>query len=242
MNKKQFLSIEKIHKSYKDKKIINEVSIKINSGNIIGLLGPNGAGKTSFFRTIIGATFPDKGKININNNDITLKSIYERSKLGIGFLPQETSIFNELTVEENIMAILQLQKKITQEKKKKILENLLNEFNINHIKKIKSSNLSGGEKRRVEIARCLANKPSFILLDEPFSAIDPISIVDIKNIIKYLSKKEIGIIITDHNVREILDICNIIYIMNKGKIIANGTKTEILKNQLVKNLYLGKNF
>jgi lipopolysaccharide export system ATP-binding protein len=215
------LQAEHLEKSYK-RKVVDDVTIEINSGEIVGLLGPNGAGKTTSFYMILGLIENDRGKIIFDNQDITNLPIHERARLGIGYLPQEPSVFRKLTVKENILAILELQKDSTLKQRLEKLESLLSEFNIGHLRDNIALSLSGGERRRVEIARALANEPKFILLDEPFAGIDPISVVDIKQIIKYLQNRNIGILITDHNVRETLDICNRAYIVHNGKIIYSG--------------------
>ena len=239
MNK---LSIKKISKSYDSKKIVSDVSLEVNTGEVIGLLGPNGAGKTTCFYMITGLINPQSGDIFINKNNITKLTIDERANLGIGYLAQEPSIFRGLSVKDNILAILELRKDISTAEKNNKLLSLLKKFNIEHIKDTIGVSLSGGERRRVEIARALASNPKFILLDEPFAGIDPISVIDIQGIIKDLKSNNIGILITDHNVRETLDVCDRSYILNNGKIIAEGKSEEILKNKEVKQVYLGDNF
>lgn len=229
-------------KSYKKREIIHNVNIEISQGEIVGLLGPNGAGKTTCFYMILGLVKNDKGCIKLDLNDLTNMPIHERAKHGIGYLPQEPSVFRKLTVENNILAILQYKytDKNTQYDK---LEKLLDEFNLKHIRKSFGISLSGGERRRLEIARALASEPKFILLDEPFAGIDPISIIDIKNNIKYLAEnKNIGVIITDHNVRETLDICGRAYILNRGHVMAEGIPQDILANKEVRDVYLGEKF
>ena len=239
MNK---LSIKKISKSYDSKKIVSDVSLEVNTGEVIGLLGPNGAGKTTCFYMITGLINPQSGDIFINKNNITKLTIDERANLGIGYLAQEPSIFRGLSVKDNILAILELRKDISTVEKNNKLLSLLKKFNIEHIKDTIGVSLSGGERRRVEIARALASNPKFILLDEPFAGIDPISVIDIQGIIKDLKNNNIGILITDHNVRETLDVCDRSYILNNSKIIAEGKSEEILKNEQVKQVYLGDNF
>jgi len=239
MNK---LSIRKISKSYGSKKIVSNVSLEVNTGEVIGLLGPNGAGKTTCFYMITGLINPQSGNIFINQRNITKLTIDERANLGIGYLAQEPSIFRGLSVKDNIMAILELREDISTSEKNNKLLILLKKFNIDHIKDTVGISLSGGERRRVEIARALASDPKFILLDEPFAGIDPISVIDIQGIIKELKSNNIGILITDHNVRETLDVCDRSYILNNSKIIAEGKSEEILKNELVKQVYLGDNF
>tara|TARA_Y200000002_G_scaffold373771_1_gene373434 strand:- start:2779 stop:3504 length:726 start_codon:yes stop_codon:yes gene_type:complete len=239
MNK---LSIKKISKEYDSKKIVSNVSIEVNTGEVIGLLGPNGAGKTTCFYMVTGLIPPKSGKIYINNKDITKLSIDERANLGIGYLAQEPSIFRGLSVNDNILAILEQREDINKKEKEEKLLELLKTFNIEHIKNTMGISLSGGERRRAEIARALASDPKFILLDEPFAGIDPISVIDIQDIIKKLKKNNIGILITDHNVRETLDVCDRSYILNNSKIIAEGKSKEILSNEKVQKVYLGENF
>jgi lipopolysaccharide export system ATP-binding protein len=239
MNK---LDIKKISKSYDSKKIVSNVTIQVNTGEVIGLLGPNGAGKTTCFYMITGLISPESGKIYINKKNITDLSIDERANLGIGYLAQEPSIFRGLSVKDNIFSILEQRKDINEKEKAERLLNLLKTFNIEHIKDTLGISLSGGERRRAEIARALASDPKFILLDEPFAGIDPISVIDIQDIIKKLKNNKIGILITDHNVRETLDVCDRSYILNDSKIIAEGKSTEILSNEQVQKVYLGENF
>ncbi|MDA7842016.1 LPS export ABC transporter ATP-binding protein [Gammaproteobacteria bacterium] len=239
MNK---LCIKKISKSYDSKKIVSSVSLEVNTGEVVGLLGPNGAGKTTCFYMITGLINPQSGNIFINKKNITKLTIDERANLGIGYLAQEPSIFRGLSVKDNILAILELRKNLSTLEKHNKLFDLLKKFNIDHIKDTAGISLSGGERRRVEIARALASDPKFILLDEPFAGIDPISVIDIQEIIKELKSNNIGILITDHNVRETLDVCDRSYILNNSKIIAEGRSEEILKNEKVKQVYLGDNF
>ena len=239
MNK---LSIQDISKSYDSKKIVSSVSLEVNTGEVIGLLGPNGAGKTTCFYMITGLINPQSGNIFINKKNITKLTIDERANLGIGYLAQEPSIFRGLSVKDNILAILELRTDLSASEKNNKLFDLLKKFNIDHIKDTAGISLSGGERRRVEIARALASDPKFILLDEPFAGIDPISVIDIQEIIKELKINNIGILITDHNVRETLDVCDRSYILNNSKIIAEGRSEEILKNEKVKQVYLGDNF
>ena len=239
MNK---LSIKNISKEYDSKKIVSNVSIEVNTGEVIGLLGPNGAGKTTCFYMITGLISPESGKIYMNNKNITKLSIDERANLGIGYLAQEASIFRGLSVKDNILAILEQREDINKEERKEKLLELLKTFNIEHIKNTMGISLSGGERRRAEIARALASNPKFILLDEPFAGIDPISVIDIQDIIKKLKNNNIGVLITDHNVRETLDVCDRSYILNNSKIIAEGKSKEILSNPKVQKVYLGENF
>ena len=235
------LRIQNIKKSYKNKDVVKDISLEISSGEIIGLLGPNGAGKTTSFYMIVGLIQPEHGSILVDNTDITKKPIHVRSQLGLAYLPQEPSIFRKMNVEENIISILEL-RKLNKDDIKTKLNLLLNELGIEHIRTNSAISLSGGERRRVEIARCLATNPKFILLDEPFAGIDPIAVLDIQKIIKFLSSRGIGVLITDHSVRETLGICNRAYIVNQGKIFTSGTPSEIVENENVKNIYLGQDF
>lgn len=235
------LNIQNIRKQFNKNVVVKDISLSVKSGEVIGLLGPNGAGKTTSFYMIVGLVSADHGSISIDNKNLSKMPIHSRSKLGISYLPQEPSIFRKLTVSENILSILEL-RNIPEESRKRKLESLLNELNIEHIKNNQAVSLSGGERRRVEIARCLATDPKFILLDEPFAGIDPIAVLDIQKIITHLASLGIGILITDHNVRETLGICDRAYIVNQGKIFASGAPYEIASNQNVKDIYLGKNF
>jgi len=235
------LIIQNIKKTYKKNTVVKDISLRISSGEVIGLLGPNGAGKTTSFYIIVGLIPSEHGTIKIDNHDLTKMAIHSRSKLGISYLPQEPSIFRKMTVSENILSILE-QQKSTKKQNIENLEILLNELSISHIKNNTSISLSGGERRRVEIARCLATNPKFILLDEPFAGIDPIAVIDIQKIIKHLASKGIGILITDHNVRETLGICNRAYIVNQGRVFTSGKPSEIVTDQNVKEIYLGKDF
>lgn len=221
--------------------IVNNISLCLNKGEIVGLLGPNGSGKTTIFSMIIGLIKPDNGNIILNNENITRYPMYRRAQKGIGYLPQESSIFRYLSVEDNISCVLEMTK-IPINEQKKITEKLIEEFKLQHIRKRRGNILSGGERRRTEIARCLAINPNFILLDEPFSGIDPISVEDIQNMIFSLKKKGIGILITDHNIQEILSITDRIYLIFEGKIIKNGTVEELLNDDIVRKIYLGKRF
>jgi lipopolysaccharide export system ATP-binding protein len=235
------LTIQNLRKSYKKNIVVKNVSLKIASGQIVGLLGPNGAGKTTTFYMIVGLIKADHGNILLDQKNLTKTPIHIRAKQGISYLPQEPSIFRKMDVSENIISILEL-RNISKHQIKLELESLLKELNIQHIKKNTAISLSGGERRRVEIARCLANKPKFILLDEPFAGIDPIAVIDIQKIIKQLASNGIGILITDHSVRETLGICDQAYIVNQGEIFAQGTPKVIAQNQSVKDIYLGENF
>lgn len=235
------LVIENLKKTFKKRTVVQDVSLTIKSGEIVGLLGPNGAGKTTSFYMIVGLIPSDRGRISLDGINISKMPIHSRAKLGISYLPQEPSIFRKMTVAENILAILELQE-LTREKMNARLEGLLQELGISHIRNNPAISLSGGERRRVEIARCLACDPEFILLDEPFAGIDPIAVIDIQKIIKYLAKQKIGILITDHNVRETLGICDRAYIVNQGKILASGLPKTLANDQNVKDVYLGKDF
>ena len=235
------LTIQNLRKSYKKNVVVKNVSLEITSGQIVGLLGPNGAGKTTTFYMIVGLIAADHGNILLDQKNLTKTPIHMRAKQGISYLPQEPSIFRKMDVSENIISILEL-RKLSKKYIKYELENLLRELNIEHIRKNSAISLSGGERRRVEIARCLANNPKFILLDEPFAGIDPIAVIDIQKIIKQLASNGIGILITDHSVRETLGICDQAYIVNQGEIFAKGTPKIIAQNQSVKDIYLGENF
>ncbi len=236
------LRASNLAKSYKQKKVVIDVSLEIRSGEIVGLLGPNGAGKTTCFYMIVGLVPADRGRITIDSRDITPLPMHGRAQQGIGYLPQEASVFRKLSVRENIMAILETRRGLGKADREKKLEELLEEFHITHIRDSVGMALSGGERRRVEIARALAMEPAFILLDEPFAGVDPISVSDIKHIIRHLRDKGIGVLITDHNVRETLDICENAYIVSGGHIIASGNADAILANQQVKEVYLGDEF
>ena len=236
------LRASNLAKSYKQKKVVIDVSLEIRSGEIVGLLGPNGAGKTTCFYMIVGLVPADRGRITIDSRDITPLPMHGRARQGIGYLPQEASVFRKLSVRDNIMAILETRQGLGKAEREKKLEGLLEEFHITHIRDSVGMALSGGERRRVEIARALAMEPAFILLDEPFAGVDPISVSYIKHIIRHLRDKGIGVLITDHNVRETLDICENAYIVSGGHIIASGNADAILANQQVKEVYLGDEF
>lgn len=229
-------------KVYKDRRVVENVSLTVSSGEIVGLLGPNGAGKTTTFYMVVGIVPLNAGNIYLDDQDISVLPLHERSRIGIGYLPQEASIFRRLTVFDNIMAILETQKSLTKDEKIAKAEALLDEFHISHIRNSMGQALSGGERRRVEIARALAANPKFILLDEPFAGVDPISVIDIKNIIRALRDRGLGVLITDHNVRETLDVCERAYIVSKGHLIAEGSPTDILNDEHVKRVYLGEEF
>ena len=231
-----------IRKSYKMIDVVKGISFEINSGEVVGLLGPNGAGKTTAFYIIVGLIASDNGSVFLDDRNITDLSMHQRANLGLGYLPQEASIFRKLTVEENILSILEYQKDLNHSEREQKLNHLLEELHIDHVKSSLGINLSGGERRRVEIARALAAKPTFILLDEPFAGVDPISVLDIQRIIKHLKDQNIGVLITDHNVRETLGICERAYILNEGDLIASGSPEQILSNNHVKEVYLGQDF
>ena len=236
------LKATNLAKSYKNRAVVQDVSLTVKTGQIVGLLGPNGAGKTTTFYMVVGLVQSDKGKIFIDEDDLTLDPMHLRARKGIGYLPQEASIFRKLSVRDNIMAVLQTRTDITNEQREEQLEHLLEEFHITHIRDSQGMALSGGERRRVEIARALAANPKFILLDEPFAGVDPISVIDIKKIIEQLKSRGLGVLITDHNVRETLDVCEHAYIVSHGNLIAEGTPAEILDNQQVRAVYLGEQF
>jgi lipopolysaccharide export system ATP-binding protein len=238
----QILRAENLAKSYRGHPVVRDVTLSVKSGQVVGLLGPNGAGKTTCFYMIVGSITRDAGRIMFDDQDITPKPMHERARIGLGYLPQEASVFRKLSVAENIMAILETRKNLKHDERQEKLESLLKEFNITHIRNNTGMSLSGGERRRVEIARALATEPKFILLDEPFAGVDPISVNDIKVIISQLSERGIGVLITDHNVRETLDICEKAYIVSDGRIIAEGSTETILNDDNVKNVYLGHDF
>lgn len=236
-----FIEAKNLIKTYNKRNVVDGVSLKVEKGEIVGLLGPNGAGKTTTFYMIVGLEQPSQGQVMIANDDVTNMPMYHRSGYGIGYLAQEASIFRKLTVENNLMAILETTKLSKQERKDK-MESLLKEFHVEHVRHRKGTELSGGERRRVEIARCLATDPSFILLDEPFAGVDPIAVADIQEIIAYLRNRGIGILITDHNVRETLSIVDRAYILNQGKILLEGDSDTIANSEIAKKFYLGENF
>lgn len=236
------LTAENLAKSYKSRKVVSDVSLTVNSNEIVGLLGPNGAGKTTTFYMVVGLVRQDQGKIIIDGEDISLLPMHNRAQRGIGYLPQEASIFRRLTVYENLMAVLEIRKDLTTQQRQEKADELIEEFNIGHIRDSLGQSLSGGERRRVEIARALAANPKFILLDEPFAGVDPISVSDIKKIITDLRNRGLGVLITDHNVRETLDVCERAYIVGEGKIIATGTPEQVMNDEHVKRVYLGEQF
>lgn len=235
------LVVENLRKSYKARTVVHDISLRIKSGEVVGLLGPNGAGKTTSFYMIVGLVPLDAGKITLDGKDLSRLPIHKRARLGLSYLPQEASIFRKLTVEENILAVLELQDLSDAQMQLK-LDSLLEELHISHIRESIAVSLSGGERRRVEIARCLATDPDFILLDEPFAGIDPIAVIDIQKIIHLLTARNIGVLITDHNVRETLGICDRAYIVNQGHVFASGIPSEIVENESVREVYLGKDF
>lgn len=236
------LSAHHLKKSFKSRTVVNDVSLTLSQGECVGLLGPNGAGKTTCFYMIVGLQSCDEGRIVLNDQDITHTAMHQRARLGIGYLPQEASIFRKMSVSDNILSILQLRKDLNHAQRQEKLGQLLQEFHISHLKKHSGMSLSGGERRRVEIARALAIEPAFILLDEPFAGVDPISVLDIKKIILHLCDKQIGVLITDHNVRETLDICSRAYIVSQGQLLCEGSPDAILTNQQVRAVYLGEEF
>ena len=235
------LYTKNIQKSYKGKNVVKDVSIKVGQGEIVGLLGPNGAGKTTSFYMIVGLVRPDSGEVYLDEVEITKLPMYKRAQMGIGYLPQEISVFRKLSVEDNIMAILEMTDKSPAQRKAR-LEELLNEFNLNDFRKTLGNRLSGGEKRRTEIARALATDPKFVLLDEPFAGVDPIAVEDIQSIVSELKKKNIGILITDHNVQETLSITDRTYLLFEGNILKSGTAEELADDEQVRRVYLGRNF
>jgi lipopolysaccharide export system ATP-binding protein len=235
------LHTNQIKKTYKGRNVVNGVSIEVNQGEIVGLLGPNGAGKTTSFYMIVGLVKPDEGNVYLDDTDITWFPMYKRSQLGIGYLPQEVSVFRKLSVEDNILAILEMTRMKKKERKER-LEQLLEEFSLTHVRKTLGNRLSGGEKRRTEIARALATNPKFVLLDEPFAGVDPIAVEDIQSIVAELRERNIGILITDHNVQETLSITDRAYLLFEGSILKSGTAEELAADEQVRRVYLGQNF
>jgi lipopolysaccharide export system ATP-binding protein len=236
------LTASNLAKAYRGREVVQDVSLQINSGQVVGLLGPNGAGKTTCFYMIIGIVQADRGTITLNDEDITALSMHERARRGIGYLPQEASIFRRLSVGDNILSILETRPDLNKKQRQERRDQLLEEFHVQHLRDSLGQSLSGGERRRIEIARALATEPDFILLDEPFAGVDPISVNDIKQIINHLRERGIGVLITDHNVRETLDICEKAFIVGEGHIIAAGSAQDILDNQRVRKIYLGEQF
>jgi len=236
------LRAESLAKSYRGHEVVRDVSLEVASGEVVGLLGPNGAGKTTCFYMIVGSIPHDRGSVSIDDEEITGLAVHERARKGIGYLPQEASVFRKLSVRDNLLAILETRADLEQEEKQATADRLMEDFRISHIQHNLGMSLSGGERRRVEIARALATNPVFVLLDEPFAGVDPISVTDIKEIVRHLTDRGIGVLITDHNVRETLDICDKAYIVNEGQIIAEGDSARILTDEQVKNVYLGQDF
>ncbi|MGK2888577.1 MAG: LPS export ABC transporter ATP-binding protein [Candidatus Malihini olakiniferum] len=236
------LIAENLAKAYKGRRVVENVSLIVNSGEIVGLLGPNGAGKTTTFYMVVGIVQCDSGRIVIDDEEISLLPLHERARRSIGYLPQEASIFRRLSVYDNLMAVLQIRKDLTPEQQDDRANELMEEFHILHLRDSLGQSLSGGERRRVEIARALTANPKFILLDEPFAGVDPISVLDIKKIIEHLRDSGLGVLITDHNVRETLDVCERAYIVSQGKLISHGSPSEILADEQVKRVYLGEGF
>lgn len=236
------LKAQHLAKSYKRRQVVKDVSLEVKTGQIVGLLGPNGAGKTTTFYMVVGLVLADKGQIFIDERNLSLEPMHERARAGIGYLPQEASVFRKLSVYDNIMAVLQRRKDLDSNGREDQLEQLLDEFHISHLRDSLGASLSGGERRRVEIARALAAGPDFILLDEPFAGVDPISVIDIKKIIEHLRDRGLGVLITDHNVRETLSVCEHAYIVSHGELIASGSPATILDNKQVRDVYLGEQF
>ena len=236
------LRVEGLAKKYRSRQVVKSLSLEVSSGEVVGLLGPNGAGKTTAFYMIVGLVPTDAGRILIDDQDISKLPVHKRARLGVCYLPQEASVFRKLSVEDNIRAILEVRPEVRADQRNELLESLLDELHIGHIRNSIGQSLSGGERRRVEIARALAAEPQFMLLDEPFAGVDPISVLDIQRIIRHLSARNIGVLITDHNVRETLGICSRAYIVSGGGVIAAGTADEILANQQVREVYLGQDF
>lgn len=236
------LAAEGLRKSYGKRTILESISLEVNSAEVVGLLGPNGAGKTTCFYMIVGLVPIDSGTVSLDEKDLTKLSMHQRARFGVGYLAQEASVFRKLSVEDNIMAILQTRRNMTRQQRNQKMESLLEEFQITHIRASLGISLSGGERRRVEIARALATEPEFILLDEPFAGVDPISVIEIQKIVTHLKQRGIGVLITDHNVRETLGICDRAYILGNGSILAQGTPAEVLNNRQAREIYLGEDF
>jgi lipopolysaccharide export system ATP-binding protein len=236
------LAAESLYKSYKKRSILRGISLEVNSAEVVGLLGPNGAGKTTCFYMVVGLVASDQGRITLDGKDLTKLSMHQRARHGVGYLAQEASVFRKLSVEDNILAILQTRKGMSRKDQRDKMESLLEEFQITHIRSSLGISLSGGERRRVEIARALATDPAFILLDEPFAGVDPISVIEIQKIVTQLKQRGIGVLITDHNVRETLGICDRAYILGNGSILTQGTPEEVLQNKQTREIYLGEDF
>jgi len=236
------LRVEALKKAYKGRQVVNGVSLSVDSGEVVGLLGPNGAGKTTSFYMVVGLVTCDSGRITLDERNITGFPMHARARMGVGYLPQEASVFRKLSVADNIMAILETRPELDATARQTRLEELLQELHVDHVRDTLGQALSGGERRRVEIARALASDPRFILLDEPFAGVDPISVIDIQHIIRHLCERGIGVLITDHNVRETLGICGRAYILNEGRVIAEGTPDHVLQDEQVREVYLGHHF
>jgi lipopolysaccharide export system ATP-binding protein len=236
------LRVDGLAKSYKSRQVVKDLSLEVTSGEVVGLLGPNGAGKTTAFYMIVGLTVCERGRIHLDEEELTALPMHRRAQLGLGYLPQEASVFRKLSVEDNILAILETRSDLNSARRKERLEALLEELHIGHVRSSLGISLSGGERRRVEIARSLAAEPRFMLLDEPFAGVDPLSVIDIQRIIRHLTSRSIGVLITDHNVRETLGICGRAYIVNQGTVIAAGSPEQILANPQVRDVYLGQDF
>jgi len=236
------LAARNLQKSYRSRRVVNDLSLEVHTGEVVGLLGPNGAGKTTAFYMIVGLVQADAGSVLLNDQDLTALSMNRRARLGLGYLPQEASVFRRLSVANNIMAILELRADLDRDQREKELEQLLTELRIEHVRDSLGMSLSGGERRRVEIARALAANPRFILLDEPFAGVDPLSVQDIQRIVRELAARRIGVLITDHNVRETLSVCNRAYIVDQGTVIASGSAEQVLANPQVREVYLGQTF
>jgi len=236
------LRVEGLAKKFRSRQVVKDLSLEVSRGEVVGLLGPNGAGKTTAFYMIVGLVPTDAGRILLDDADVSKLPVHRRARLGLGYLPQEASVFRKLTVQDNILAILETRPELDAARRKELLESLLEELHIGHIRNSIGQSLSGGERRRVEIARALAAEPQFMLLDEPFAGVDPISVLDIQRIIRHLSARNIGVLITDHNVRETLGICSRAYIVSSGSVIAAGTAEDILANREVREVYLGQDF
>lgn len=237
----EIMKAEGLMKTYNGRTVVNNVGVEVKQGEVVGLLGPNGAGKTTSFYMIVGLVRADQGSIRLGDQDMTLKPLHERARLGIGYLPQEASIFRELTVEENIISVLEI-RDLSKQERQAALDGLIEDFGLDHIRKSKGRELSGGERRRVEIARALALSPKFVLLDEPFAGVDPLAVADIQGIIRHLKERGIGVLITDHQVRETLGIVDRAYIMNRGELLVSGTPEEIVNNETARKFYLGEEF
>lgn len=237
----EVMTAKGLKKTYNGRTVVKDVGLEVKQGEVVGLLGPNGAGKTTSFYMIVGLVRADEGEIRLSEQDVTLMPLHERARMGIGYLPQEASIFRELSVEENIMSVLEI-RDLSKQERKATLDGLMTDFGLNHIRKSKGRELSGGERRRVEIARSLALSPKFVLLDEPFAGVDPLAVADIQGIIRQLKERGIGVLITDHQVRETLGIVDRAYIMNRGELLVSGTPDEIVKNETARKFYLGEEF